>query len=63
MHRVDTIVSDERDKVEEKSHVKWALSMNDYPIGYSTVTHRLNLLQKVPLLSLVTILVMMVKTL
>ena len=31
MHRVDTIVSDERDKVEEKSHVKQALNMNGYP--------------------------------
>ena len=31
MHRVDTIVSDERDKVEEESHVKRALNMNGYP--------------------------------
>ena len=31
MHRVDTIVSLERDKVEEKSHVKHALNMNGYP--------------------------------
>ena len=30
MHRVDTIVSDERDKVEEKSHMKLALTMNGY---------------------------------
>ena len=28
---MDTIVTDERDKVEEKSHVKQALSMNGYP--------------------------------
>ena len=28
---VDTIVSDERDKVEEMSHVKQALNMNGYP--------------------------------
>ena len=27
---MDIIVSDERDKVEEKSHVKQALNMNDY---------------------------------
>ena len=31
MHRVDNIVSDERDKVEEKSHVKQVLIMNVYP--------------------------------
>ena len=31
MHRVDTIVSDERDKTEEKSHVKQVLIMNVYP--------------------------------
>ena len=31
MHRVDTIVSDERNKVEEKSHVKQALTINGYP--------------------------------
>ena len=30
MHRVDTIVSDGRDKVEEKSHVKKAPNMNGY---------------------------------
>ena len=31
MDRVDSIVSDERNKVEEKSHIKHALYMNDYP--------------------------------
>ena len=31
MHRVNTIVSDERDKVIEKSQVNWVLNMNDYP--------------------------------
>ena len=31
MHRVDTIVSDERDTIEERSHVKQALTINDYP--------------------------------
>ena len=31
MHRVDTIVSDERDKVKEKSQVKQALNMNGCP--------------------------------
>ena len=31
MHRVDTIVSDERDNVKEKSHVKQALNMTGYP--------------------------------
>ena len=30
MHRVDTIMSDEKDKVKEKSHVKQALNMNGY---------------------------------
>ena len=30
MHRVNIIVSDERDKVIEKSHIKQALIMNDY---------------------------------
>ena len=30
MHRVDTIVSDEKDKVKEKSQVKQALNMNGY---------------------------------
>ena len=30
VHRVDTIVSDERDQEEEKSHVKKALTMNGY---------------------------------
>ena len=31
MHRVDAILSDERDMVEEKSHVNQALTMNGYP--------------------------------
>ena len=31
MHRMDTIVRDERDKVKEKSHVKHALAINGYP--------------------------------
>ena len=31
MHRVAATVSDERDKVEEKSHVEQALNMNGYP--------------------------------
>ena len=31
MHRIDTVVSDEGDKVKEKSHVKQALKMNSYP--------------------------------
>ena len=31
IHRVETTVSDERDKVEEKSHVKQALNMDAYP--------------------------------
>ena len=31
MHRVYTVVSDERDTVEEKSHVTQALTMNGYP--------------------------------
>ena len=31
MHRVYTIVSDERVKVDENSHVKQALNMNGYP--------------------------------
>ena len=31
VHRVDTIVSNERDKIEEKSHVKKACHMNGYP--------------------------------
>ena len=30
-HRGDTIVSDEREEFEEKSHVKEALTMNGYP--------------------------------
>ena len=30
MHGVDYIVSDERDKVEEKSHIKQVLNMNGY---------------------------------
>ena len=31
VHRVDTIMSDERNKVEENSYVKQALNMNGYP--------------------------------
>ena len=31
MHRVDMIRSNERDKIEEQSHLKQALSMNGYP--------------------------------
>ena len=31
MHRVGTIVSDERDKIKERPHVKQALTMNGYP--------------------------------
>ena len=31
INRVETIVSDESDKVEERSHVKQALIMNGYP--------------------------------
>ena len=31
MHRVDTTVSDERDEVDERSHMKQALTMNCYP--------------------------------
>ena len=30
MHQVDTIVSDERDTVEEKSHIKQAINMKGY---------------------------------
>ena len=31
MHRMDTVLRDERDKVKEKSLVKHALKMNGYP--------------------------------
>ena len=31
MHRLDTVMSDERYKVEEKSHVKQALTTNGCP--------------------------------
>ena len=31
IHQVDSMVSDERDKVEEKPYVKQALNMNGYP--------------------------------
>ena len=31
MHRVDTIMSDEGDKVEKKSQLKQSLNMNGYP--------------------------------
>ena len=31
MQRVDTIMNDERDGVEEKSHINQTLNMNGYP--------------------------------
>ena len=52
MHRVDTLVSDERDKVEEKSYAKKALNVKGYPdwLIYSIVStqHSLESTTSVP---------------
>ena len=38
MHRVNTMVNEERDKVEEKSNEKQALTMNGFPPSLECTT-------------------------